>query len=58
MTDQSHRDTIFLEEGEILSHEAHPGDQYVLRLWAPECARAVDCALGESCLDAVCRPTT
>ena len=39
MTDQSHRDTIFSEEAEILSHEAHAGDQYLLRLWAPECAR-------------------
>jgi dihydroorotate dehydrogenase electron transfer subunit len=39
MTDRSHRDTIFLENGEILSHQAHAADQYVLRLWAPECAR-------------------
>jgi len=39
MTDQTHRDTIFLEDGEILSQQAHAGDQYVLRLWAPECAR-------------------
>jgi dihydroorotate dehydrogenase electron transfer subunit len=39
MSDQTHRDSIFLEDGEILSHEAHLGDQYVLRLWAPECAR-------------------
>jgi dihydroorotate dehydrogenase electron transfer subunit len=39
MSEASHRDTIFLEEAEVLSHEAHPGDQYVLRLWAPECAR-------------------
>jgi len=39
MTDHSHRDTIFSEEAEILSHEAHAGDQYLLRLWAPECAR-------------------
>jgi dihydroorotate dehydrogenase electron transfer subunit len=39
MTDQRHRDSIFLEESEILSHEAHASDQYLLRLWAPECAR-------------------
>jgi dihydroorotate dehydrogenase electron transfer subunit len=39
MTDRSHRDSIFLEEGEILSHEAQAAGQYVLRLWAPECAR-------------------
>ena len=39
MTDRPHRDTLFLEDAEILAHEAHPGDQYVLRLQAPECAR-------------------
>ncbi|MEA3278414.1 MAG: dihydroorotate dehydrogenase electron transfer subunit [Pseudomonadota bacterium] len=39
MTENAHRDTVFLEEGEILSHEAHAADQFVLRLWAPECAR-------------------
>ncbi len=39
MTDQSHRDTIFLEDGEILSHTRYPGDQYLLRIRAPECAR-------------------
>ena len=35
---QSNRDTIFVEEGEVLSHEAWPGDQYILRLRAPKCA--------------------
>ena len=35
----SHRDTIFLEEAEILSHQAHEGEQFALRLQAPECAR-------------------
>lgn len=39
MSERSQRGTIFLEDGEILSHEAHTGDQHVLRLWAPECAR-------------------
>jgi len=39
MTEQRHRDSIFLEDGEILSHETHAADQHVLRLWAPECAR-------------------
>ena len=39
MTAPPHRDTIFLEDGEILSHEAHAADQYVLRVWSPECAR-------------------
>ncbi len=35
-----HRETIFLEDAEILSHEAFPGDQHVLRLHAPACAAA------------------
>jgi len=35
---QSHRGTIFLENAEILLHESFPGDQYVLRLHAPQCA--------------------
>jgi len=39
MNERSHRGTIFLEDGEILSHEAHAGDQYVMRLRAPQCAR-------------------
>jgi dihydroorotate dehydrogenase electron transfer subunit len=39
MTDHSHRDSIFVEESEILGHEALAANQYVLRLWAPECAR-------------------
>jgi dihydroorotate dehydrogenase electron transfer subunit len=34
-----HRGTIFVEQGEILAHEAHPGDQYVLRVHAPRAAR-------------------
>jgi dihydroorotate dehydrogenase electron transfer subunit len=37
-TDKPHRDTIFVEQAEILSHEAFEGDQYLLRLQAPECA--------------------
>lgn len=39
MSAASHRDTLFVEETEVLSHEAFPGDQYLLRLWSPECAR-------------------
>ncbi len=34
------RGTIFLEDAEVLSHQAHPGDQYLLRIQAPECAAA------------------
>lgn len=33
-----HRDTIFVEEAEIISHDAYAGDQYVLRLLAKEIA--------------------
>jgi len=33
-----HRDTIVVEDAEVLSHTAHPGEQYVLRLRAPEIA--------------------
>jgi len=33
-----HRDTIFVEEAEILDHQAFPGEQYVLRVRAPQCA--------------------
>lgn len=39
MSERTHRGTIFLEDGEILSLEAYAGDQYVLRLRVPECAR-------------------
>jgi len=35
-----HRGTIFVEEAEILGHDGHPGDQFVLRLKAPQCAAA------------------
>lgn len=39
MTDsRPHRDTIFLEEAEIISHQVFEGDQYILRLQAPRCA--------------------
>lgn len=34
----AHRETIFLEDAEILSHEHLAGDQHILALKAPECA--------------------
>lgn len=40
MTGRPHRETIFVEEAEILSHQDHPGRQFVLRLRAPKCAAA------------------
>ncbi len=37
-TEKPHRDTIFVEDAEILSQEAFEGDQFLLRVKAPECA--------------------
>ncbi len=34
----NHRDTIFVEDAVILSHQAYAGNQYILRVQAPECA--------------------
>jgi dihydroorotate dehydrogenase electron transfer subunit len=39
MTTGAHRGTVFLVDAEILKQDAHPAEQYVLRLSAPECAR-------------------
>ena len=38
MNDRSHRDSILLEEAEILEHQTFPGDQYLLRVQTPGCA--------------------
>jgi len=35
---QAHRGTLFVEDADILLHEAWPGDQYLLRVQAPKCA--------------------
>ena len=35
---RAHRGTLFVEEAEILRHETHAGDQFVLRVAAPKCA--------------------
>lgn len=37
---QRNRNTIFVEEGEVLEHVTHPGDQYIMRIRAPKCAAA------------------
>jgi dihydroorotate dehydrogenase electron transfer subunit len=34
----AHRNTIFLEQARIISHQAFEGDQYILRVEAPQCA--------------------
>ncbi|MEO5702451.1 MAG: dihydroorotate dehydrogenase electron transfer subunit, partial [Gammaproteobacteria bacterium] len=38
MNNKSQRDTIFVEDAVILSHQAYAGDQYILRVQAPQCA--------------------
>jgi len=35
-----HRGTIFLEDAEVLAHERFEGNQFILRLKAPQCAAA------------------
>lgn len=41
-TAKSHRGTIQLEDAEILAHDPHPGEQYILRVHSPECARRAE----------------
>jgi dihydroorotate dehydrogenase electron transfer subunit len=54
MTDKAHRGTIFVEEAEVLAHDAFPGEQYVLRMQAPQCAAA---ALPGSFVHLQCDPS-
>ena len=37
---QANRNTIFVEDGEVVSVESFPGDQFVMRIRAPKCAAA------------------
>lgn len=39
---QRNRNTICVEDGEVLACEAFPGDQYVMRIQAPRCAVAAE----------------
>lgn len=39
---ENHRNIIYLEDSEVLSHEAFDGDQYVIRLHSPQCAAAAE----------------
>ena len=39
MSDANNRGTISLEDAPILSQTAYPGNQYIIRLAAPDCAR-------------------
>lgn len=36
---KTHRNTIFVENAKILSHDAFDAEQYILRVEAPECAK-------------------
>src|SRR5262245_32096555 len=38
MPDRSHRSTIFVEDAEILAHDAYADKQFILKLRAPQCA--------------------
>jgi len=38
VAEREHRGTIFLEDALVTSHEAFAGDQFILRVKAPECA--------------------
>lgn len=35
---QKNRDTIFVEDGELLQADTFPGDQFIMRIRAPKCA--------------------
>lgn len=37
---QQNRDTIFVQDGEVLSVEEFPGEQFIMRIRAPKCAAA------------------
>jgi dihydroorotate dehydrogenase electron transfer subunit len=39
---QRNRNTIFVEDGELVSVERFPGDQFVMRIHAPKCAAAAE----------------
>jgi dihydroorotate dehydrogenase electron transfer subunit len=38
VTQKAHRNTIFVEDAQVIEQFAHPGDQFILRLKAPRCA--------------------
>ncbi len=35
---QRNRGTLFVEDGELIATETHPGEQYIMRIRAPKCA--------------------
>ena len=40
MSERAHRGTIFVEDATLLAQQEYPGDQFVIRIGAPKCARA------------------
>jgi len=52
-THPAHRGSIHLEEGAVVAQETWPGDQFVLRVSAPKCAKA---ALPGSFVHLTCDP--
>jgi dihydroorotate dehydrogenase electron transfer subunit len=40
MSERAHRGTIFVEDAPLLAQQEYPGEQFVIRLGAPKCARA------------------
>ena len=36
----AHRETIFLEDAEVLAHESYEGNQFILKLKAPKCSKS------------------
>jgi dihydroorotate dehydrogenase electron transfer subunit len=40
MSERAHRGTIFVEDAPLLARQQYPGEQFVIRLGAPRCARA------------------
>ena len=39
---QVNRDTIFVQDGEVLSIDAFSGEQFIMRIRAPKCAAAAE----------------
>jgi dihydroorotate dehydrogenase electron transfer subunit len=52
---QRNRNTIFVEDGEILDVQAYPGEQFIQRIRAPKCAAAAlpGCFIHINCADAL-----
>jgi dihydroorotate dehydrogenase electron transfer subunit len=54
VTHPTHRGTLFVEEAVVLEHTSHAGDQFILRLAAPQCAAR---AIAGSFVHLTCDPS-